>query len=89
MILLLTVGAGAAVAGIMRLAARRWPQVEAPRVSGETIVDEVKRHPGLAGHLRHHFNPKTETGIALTISVALVIGAAVGIGIMLAMIRSR
>ena len=89
MILLLTIGAGAAVAGIVGLVARRWPQVEAPRVSGETIVEEVKRHPGLAGHLRHHFNPKTETGIALTIAVALVVGAAVGIGILLAMIRTR
>ncbi len=89
MILLLTFGAGAAVAGIVGLVARRWPQVEAPRVSGETIVEEVKRHPGLAGHLRHHFNPKTETGIALTIAVTLVVGAAVGIGILLAMIRTR
>ena len=89
MILLLTIGAGAAVAGIVGLVARRWPQVEAPRVSGETIVEEVKRHPGLAGHLRHHFNPKTETGIALTIAVALVVGAAVGIGIVLAMIRNH
>lgn len=89
MILLLTIGAGAAVAAIVGLAARRWPQVEAPRVSGETIVEEVERHPGLAGHFRHHFNPKTETGIALTIAVALVVGAAVGIGILLAMIRTH
>jgi undecaprenyl-diphosphatase len=89
MIVLLTIGAGATVAGIMGLIARRWPQVEAPRVSGEKIVEGVRRHPGLAGHLRHHFNPKTETGIALMIAVALVIGAAVGIGIVLAMIRNH
>jgi membrane-associated phospholipid phosphatase len=89
MILLLTVGAGVAVAGVVGLIERRWPQIEAPRLSGETIVEEVKRHPGLAGHLRHHFNPKTETGIALTVAVALVVGAAVGIGIVLAMIRNH
>jgi membrane-associated phospholipid phosphatase len=89
MILVLTIGAGVAVAGVVGLVARRWPQVEAPHLSGPKIVEEVKRHPGLAGHLRHHFNPKTETGIALTIAVALVGGAAVGIGIMLAMIRNH
>jgi undecaprenyl-diphosphatase len=89
MILVLTIGAGVAVAGVVGLVARRWPQVEAPHLSGPKIVEEVKRHPGLAAHLRHHFNPKTETGIALTIAVALVGGAAVGIGIMLAMIRNH
>ncbi len=78
-----------AVAAVVGLIERRWPQVEAPRLSDETIVEEVTRHPGLAGHLRHHFNPKTETGVALTIAVALVVGAAVGIGILLAMVRTH
>ena len=89
MIVLLVVGAGAAVAGAVALLARRWPAIEAPRVSGGKLADEVVQHPKLADHLRHHFNPKTETGIALTIATAVVGAAAVGIGIVIAMIRTK
>ena len=48
-----------------------------------------RRHPGLAGHLRHHFDPKTETGVALIIATAIVGVAAVAIGVLLAMIRTE
>jgi len=58
-------------------------------VSAETIAKEVTRHPGLAGHLRHHFNPKTETGVALITATAIVALGAVGIGVLLAMIRTK
>ncbi len=89
MILLFVVGAGAAVAGAVALLARRWPAIEAPRVSGGKLAEEVVQHPKLADHLRRHFNPKTETGIALTIATAVVGAAAVGIGIVVAMIRTK
>jgi membrane-associated phospholipid phosphatase len=81
--------AGLAVGGAVCLLARRWPQIEAPKVGADTIVDEVIRHPKLADHLRHHFNPRTETGVALSIAVAAVAAAVAGIGILLAMIRTR
>jgi len=58
-------------------------------VSAKTIAKEVTRHPGLAGHLRHHFNPKTETGVALITATAIVALGAVGIGVLLAMIRTK
>jgi membrane-associated phospholipid phosphatase len=89
MLILLTLGAGAAVGGVVALLASRWPSVQEPHVSGRTITEEVIRHPGLAGHLRHHFNPKTETGVALIISTAIVGIAAVTIGVLLAMIRTE
>ena len=89
MVLILVAGAGVAVGGLVALAAKRWPKIEAPRVSGETIAKEVVRHPGLAGHLRHHFNPKTETGVALIIASVAVGVAAVGIGVVIAMIRLK
>jgi membrane-associated phospholipid phosphatase len=85
----MALGAGVVVGGVIGLLARRWPQVEAPRIAGATIVDEVERHPRLADHLRRHFNPRTETGVALSVAVATVAGAAVGIGILLAMVRTK
>src|SRR3954465_2100295 len=89
MVLLLTAGAGAAVGCGVALRASRWPATRDPHVSAETIEQEVVRHPGLAGHLRHHFDPRKETGLALIIATAGVGAAAVGIGILLAMIRTR
>ena len=77
MVVLVVVGAGAAVAGAVALLARRWPAIEAPRISGEKLAEEVEQHPKLAGHLRRHFNPKTETGIALIVATAIVGGAEV------------
>lgn len=88
-VLLFVLGAGAAVGSVIGLLARRWPAVAAPRISGETITAEVRIHPRLAQHLRHHYNPKTETGLALTAASALVIAAAVGVGLLLAIVRSR
>jgi undecaprenyl-diphosphatase len=85
----LTLGAGVVVSSVVALLAIRWPSTPDPHVSGGTITKEVVRHPGLAGHLRHHFNPKTETGIALIVATAVGGGAAVGIGVLLAMIRTK
>jgi membrane-associated phospholipid phosphatase len=89
MVFLLTLGAGIAVGGMVALLAIRWPSTPDPHVSGGTITKEVVRHPGLAGHLRHHFNPKTETGVALIAATAVVGAAAVGVGVLLAMIRTK
>jgi undecaprenyl-diphosphatase len=87
MIVLLTLGAGVVVGAVVALLATRWPSTQAPHVSEDTITKEVIRHPGLAGHLRHHFNPRTETGLALIVATAVVGAAAVGVGVLLAMIR--
>ncbi|HVE19906.1 MAG TPA: phosphatase PAP2 family protein [Ilumatobacteraceae bacterium] len=89
MVVLIVVGAGAAVAGFVALLARRWPVIEAPSVSGQTLTAEVDKHPKLADHLRRHFNPKTETGIALSVATSVVLAAGVGIGLVVAMIRSK
>jgi membrane-associated phospholipid phosphatase len=86
-VLVLVAGAGVMVGGLIGLLASRWPQIEAPRLSGETIVHEVQKHPTLAGHLRRHFNPKTEAGVAMSVAATIVVLSAVGIGVILAMIR--
>jgi len=87
MVFLLTIGAGLVVGGVAALVATRWPSAQDPHVSGATITKEVATHPGLAHHLRHHFDPRTETGVALIAATAFVVAAAVGVGILLAMIR--
>lgn len=89
MLLFVVGAAGAVVGGAVCLIARRWPRVEAPQLARETIVKEVVHHPKLADHFRRHFDPRTETGVALTVAVAVVVGAAVGIGVVMAMIRTR
>lgn len=89
MVLLVVAGAGLAVGGLIAMLAKRWPAIEAPRVAGETIVEEVEQHPTLARHLRRHFDPTTETGVALTVAAVFVIGVAVAVGVLLTLIRIK
>lgn len=89
MLLVVVGAAGLVVGGAVSVLARRWPQIEAPKIGGDAIVDEIVRHPKLADHLRHHFDPRTETGVALSVATAIVAGAAVGVGALLAMVRAR
>jgi undecaprenyl-diphosphatase len=88
-VLLIDLGSGVALAVVVLLLARRWPEIVAPHLSGETIVQEVKRHPGLAGYLRHRFDPKKATGIALIIATSVVAVAAVGIGVLVVTVRAK
>jgi membrane-associated phospholipid phosphatase len=87
MAVVIAVAAGLVVAGVVALLARRWPAIEAPRVSEPKIAQKVEAHPGVAQHLQRHFDPKTETGVALIIASVAVGVAAVGIGVLVAMIR--
>ena len=89
MVVVIALIAGAVVGGTVALLARRWPAIAAPRVSAPQIAEKVDDHPKVAGHLRRHFDPKTETGVALTIATVAVGAAAVGIGLVVAMIRSK
>ena len=89
MVLAFVIGAGLAVGVAVALLARRWPVIAAPKVSGETIATGVVEHPKFADHFRKRFDPKTETGIALIIATTLVLGSTVGIGVVVAMIRTH
>jgi undecaprenyl-diphosphatase len=89
MVLVFVVGTGLAVGIAVALLARRWPVIAAPKVSGETIATGVVEHPKFADHFRKRFDPKTETGIALIIATTLVLGSTVGIGVVVAMIRTH
>lgn len=89
MLLTLVAGAGIVVGGLVVLVARRWPKIEAPRLSGETIAKQVRERPNLARHLRRHFDPRTEVGVALIVATVVASAAAVGIGVILAMVRNH
>jgi undecaprenyl-diphosphatase len=58
-------------------------------VSAPTIAQGVEAHPKFADHLRRHFDPKTETGVALIVATVVVIAVVAGIGVVIAMIRSK
>ncbi len=89
MVVVIAVIAGAVVGGAVALLARRWPAIAAPQVSAPTIAEQDEQHPKFADHLRRRFDPKTETGVALTIATVVVGAAAIGIGLLFAMIRSK
>jgi undecaprenyl-diphosphatase len=88
-VLLLTFGVAVVGGTIVGFLARRWPAVQAPRVSGETIVKGVESHPRLAARLRTRFDPTKEAGKALTIATIAVAVAAVGVGLLAVTIRSK
>jgi undecaprenyl-diphosphatase len=87
------VAVSAAIASglIVALAVWRSPQspVVAPRLQGQTIAAEVSRHRALAAMLRARVDPKTATGLVLTVAGAIVIGGAAAVGVLLLMVRRR
>ncbi|MFT3855748.1 MAG: phosphatase PAP2 family protein [Ilumatobacteraceae bacterium] len=79
--------AAIAVGGIVTALAGRWPVIEAPRAAPATVAEEIRAHPSLWRHLRRHYDPRTQTGIALTVASAVVVVGAVGVGVLLATVH--
>jgi undecaprenyl-diphosphatase len=82
----------ALLAGIgVALAVRRWPAKDpsAPRLHTPEIRASVHRHPRLRAHLRARVDPAAATGLALTVTVAVLIVAATVIGVLAAMVRTN
>lgn len=69
--------------------ARRWPQHDpgAPKVDARRpdARRTVRSHPRLEALLQERFDPGALTGLALTVAVALLVGAIVAVGLLLAM----
>src|SRR3954452_1227676 len=82
-------GVGLVVGGVVALVARRWPVLEAPRIAPEEVADEIREHPSLCPPLRRHYDPKTETGVALITASAVVIAGTFGVGLLLTMVREN
>src|SRR5579862_3472073 len=91
MVILTVVLVGAVGGALAYAAARRWPDVvEAPHVPAQTVAASVEERPGLARRLRKsRTDPTKLTGLALTVALTLIVGGAVGIGLLLAMIHGH
>lgn len=89
MIVAFVVSTGAVVGLAVAWIARRWPVVEAPKVDVHTIATEVVRHSRFERHLRRRTDPHKETGLALTVATLVAAAGAVGIGVLLAMVRTH
>lgn len=89
MVVVVMLGVGVVVGVLIALIARRWPVLEAPRVAQATVADGVQEHRSLWRHLRRHYDPRTETGVALIAASAMVVVGTVGVGVLLTMVREH
>jgi membrane-associated phospholipid phosphatase len=88
-VVVVMVGVGIVVGGAIALLASRWPVIAAPRVAPETVATGVQEHASLWRHLRRHYDPKSETGVALIAASAAVVLGAVAVGVLLTMVREN
>jgi undecaprenyl-diphosphatase len=91
MLLLVLIGI-AAVAGLAAATAvRRWPSKDpsAPRLDASRIETTVQRHPRLRAYMRARLDPATATGLALTMTVVVLVGAISVLGVLAAMVRAN
>src|SRR5438128_1423320 len=79
------------VVGIVSYAAVRYGRLDfsAPRVARATVADEVERHRSLAAWLERRTDPAVATGSVLTAVVLLIVAGLIGVGILLAMVRTH
>jgi undecaprenyl-diphosphatase len=84
--------APALVAGvIVWLLIRRWPVLDpaSPRVAAHGPGQVLENRPGRHRYIQARLDPAAATGLALTITVAVVIVGGVAFGIILAMVRAE
>jgi undecaprenyl-diphosphatase len=63
--------------------------ITAPKLAPSTVAEEVRHHRGLARWLRSRADPTVATGSLLTGAVAVAVVGGVGVGIILAMVRTH
>ncbi|HET6873144.1 MAG TPA: phosphatase PAP2 family protein [Acidimicrobiales bacterium] len=79
------------IAGVLSfLPFRYWTALRlGPRIDPDTVRSEVRRHPRLAAAATRRLEPSTLTGLALTVSGALVVAGAALFGLIFFMIRGH
>lgn len=88
MIILVTVAVMAVTGTGTWVLAHRFPGLRmAPTIEPATITDEVVRHPRLAAMAKSRLDPASTTGLAMTAAIALVIAGAIGVGVLVFMVR--
>ena len=86
--------ASAVVAGAVTfMGARRWPQLDpvAPSVDegSPTVKAEVRQHPRLRMLLQRHIDPAAATGLAVSVSLAVIATLTLVIGFLLVMVQTH
>ncbi|MEP6660126.1 MAG: phosphatase PAP2 family protein [Acidimicrobiales bacterium] len=91
MLILLTIATGLVAGGIVSVFALRWPNSDpgSPKLDPAAIGQEVRRHPRFRALLKARLDPTKATGLLLTVALVLVVGGGIGIGVLLAMIRTN
>ena len=92
MIVLLITSAATIVPGIIAwLITLRWPYADpmSPSASSGTIATESRRHRRFVSYVNSHLSPQSSTGVALAVTMALIITAAAGVGALLVMIHTH
>jgi membrane-associated phospholipid phosphatase len=91
MLVWLTIATGLVAGVIVSVFALRWPNPDpgSPKLDPAAIGQKVRRHPRFRAMLRERLDPTKATGLLLTVALVLVIGGGIGIGVLLAMIRTN
>jgi undecaprenyl-diphosphatase len=74
---------------VVGLAAARWPTLGAPHLAPPWLARRVAANPRLARALRVDTDPNRTTTVALVAAAAVLLVGAIGVGILLLMIRSN
>jgi undecaprenyl-diphosphatase len=91
MLILLTIASGLLAGIVVSVFASRWPNPDpgSPKLDPAAISQKVRRHPRFRAMLKARLDPTKATGLVLTVALVLVIGGGIGIGVLLAMIRTN
>jgi membrane-associated phospholipid phosphatase len=91
MLILLTIASGLLAGILISVFASRWPNTDpgSPRLDPAAVSQKVRRHPRVRAMLKARLDPTKATGLVLTVALVLVIGGGIGIGVLLAMIRTN
>ena len=83
-------GVAGGVGLIIAAVASRWPTVEAPRLAPGHRGGRGRSPPGPARTTSsRHYDPRTETGVALIAASAVVAAGAIGVGVLLGMVHEH
>src|SRR5258706_4801527 len=91
MLIVLTIATGLVAGVIVSVFTLRWPNPDpgSPKITPSDVSQKVRRHPRLRAMLKARLDPTKATGLVLTVALVLVVGGGIGIGVLLAMIRTN
>jgi membrane-associated phospholipid phosphatase len=81
--------ASVAMGVVVGLAAARWPTLGAPHLAPRSVAKRVVNNQRLARALRLDTDPNRTTTVALAAAAAVLLVGAIGVGILLLMIRGN